>query len=446
MAHKIFLFNFFILPVFLATCNSIEPPPPPPDEKPTLTLELDDAQCTEVWINFTTTKLQLPDSIILKQFNPGGDSISTTINLTTSDSLVYIDSLLPNANYTFQASSIQHKVSSNVLSVTTMDTTSHNFVWQMFTFGGEISSSVLHDVAIIDENDIWAVGEIWIVDDTSSLGYTKYNAVHWDGVEWALKRIRYYGSCSAVEYPPLNAIWAFAENDIIITNGGSIGFFDGINVNLDCRVNPLLTGEIKKIWGTSSNDLYIVGNSGNIAHYNGQIWSRVESGTELNINDIWGDYNQKTQEWEILVVASNIFHSLDKEVIKIDNTDIQTLNINGIEETLRSVWFESNRKYYVVGSGTYEKNKLTEDIWKGDPLDITNYFENRIRGNDINDVYVVGAFGEFLHFNGVRWKSHLNETGLFNGAFLSVDVKNNLVVSVGYEATQAKIMTGQITQ
>ena len=59
---------------------------------------------------------------------------------------------------------------------------------------------------------------------------------------------------------------------------------------------------------------------------------------------------------------------------------------------------------------------------------------------------MVGAFGEFLHFNGVRWKSHLNETGLFNGAFLSVDVKNNLVVSVGYEATQAKIMTGQITQ
>ena len=39
---------------------------------------------------------------------------------------------------------------------------------------------MLYDVAIIDENNIWAVGEIWIAD-TSSLGYTKYNAVHWDG-------------------------------------------------------------------------------------------------------------------------------------------------------------------------------------------------------------------------------------------------------------------------
>ena len=26
---------------------------------------------------------------------------------------------------------------------------------------------------------------------------------------------------------------------------------------------------MNKIWGSSSNDLYVVGNAGNIAHYNG---------------------------------------------------------------------------------------------------------------------------------------------------------------------------------
>ena len=69
-----------------------------------------------------------------------------------------------------------------------MDTTSHNFTFEMITFGGQIGSSVLFDVAIINENNIWAVGEIWIAD-TSQLGYTKYNAVHWDGNSWELKRI-----------------------------------------------------------------------------------------------------------------------------------------------------------------------------------------------------------------------------------------------------------------
>ena len=43
------------------------------------------------------------------------------------------------------------------------DTTSHNFTWETWTFG-EHSSSVLNDVAIIDENNIWAVGEIYMND------------------------------------------------------------------------------------------------------------------------------------------------------------------------------------------------------------------------------------------------------------------------------------------
>ncbi len=49
-----------------------------------------------------------------------------------------------------------------------MDTTSHNFTWQTCTFG-EHSNSVLYDVAIIDENNIWAVGEIYMNDYGSNL-------------------------------------------------------------------------------------------------------------------------------------------------------------------------------------------------------------------------------------------------------------------------------------
>jgi hypothetical protein len=59
-----------------------------------------------------------------------------------------------------------------------MDTTSHNFTFESWTFG-TIGSSVLYDVAIINppaggeagETQIWAVGEIMIAD-TSQNGYT----------------------------------------------------------------------------------------------------------------------------------------------------------------------------------------------------------------------------------------------------------------------------------
>jgi len=53
-----------------------------------------------------------------------------------------------------------------------MDTTSHNFIWEIDTLG--IGGSYLNDVAIIDENNIWVVGNI--ETDTAT-----YNAAHWDG-------------------------------------------------------------------------------------------------------------------------------------------------------------------------------------------------------------------------------------------------------------------------
>jgi hypothetical protein len=58
-----------------------------------------------------------------------------------------------------------------------MDATSHDFTFQTFTFCGTAGSSTLYDVAIINENNIWAVGEI-PVTDTSQNGSTMYNAVH----------------------------------------------------------------------------------------------------------------------------------------------------------------------------------------------------------------------------------------------------------------------------
>ena len=186
---------FFLSGLFLfavqPSCSTTEPPdPPPPFNVPTLTLAVDDTSCTEAWLQLTTKDLTLPAELTLKQYNPEGDSVTQTFSLSSPDSLLFIDSLLPNQNYSFQISSIQHQVSSIEQQVTTMDTTSHNFTFQSWTFG-TIGSSVLYDVAIINENNIWAVGEIMIAD-TSQNGYTTYNAVHWDGNDWELLRIPNY--------------------------------------------------------------------------------------------------------------------------------------------------------------------------------------------------------------------------------------------------------------
>ncbi|HCY77014.1 MAG TPA: glucosyl transferase [Ignavibacteriales bacterium] len=438
LTGSLFFITLFIISI---SCDSTEPPPPD-ETKPTLTLAIDDASCTEAWLQLTTKDLTLPAELKLKQYNPSGDSVTQTFSLSTKDSLLYIDSLLPNQIYSFQVSSIEHQVSSIKQPVTTMDTTSRNFTFQSWTFG-TIGSSILYDVAIINENNIWAVGEIMIAD-TSQNGYTTYNAVHWDGSEWELLRIPNYDYPNVLVYGALQTIFAFSENDIWFSSYSNLVHYNGNTFSSKAQFMTSInfTGQVIKLWGSDKNNIYCVGRNGAIYHYYGTNWQRIESGTTLNINDIWGDYNDKTQEWEILAVASNIYGSFDKEILQIKNASIEIINKDGIDEPLSSVWFKSNRKYYVVGSGTYEKTNLYNPIWKGDPLDLTNYFENRVRANEINDVIIVGAYGESLHFNGLTWKSFINETFLSNGTFLSVDIKNNLIVAVGYQSALAVLTVG----
>jgi hypothetical protein len=433
------------LGLLLKSCNTTEPPPPPDGEKPTLELKLEDVSCIEAWLKLTTTNLQLPATITLKQFNPTGDTTYQILNLNTQDSLLYIDSLLPNKSYQYQISSIEHQVSSNELSVTTMDTTSHNFTFESWTFG-TIGSSTLHDVAIINENNIWAVGEI-LVADTSQNGYTTYNAMHWDGNQWELKRIPYYDYGGYLVYGSLQTVFAFSENDVWFCSYANLLQYNGSDYlsRAFFMTSINFNGQVTKMWGTDGSNIYCVGRNGAIYHYYGTGWTPIESETDLNINDICGDYNEKTDEWEILAVCGNILQGLESErvILKIiDGDQVQQINAEGANWPLRTVWFLTSQKYYVAGSGIYEKHYISQSIWENDVYDITTYSVNKLRGTSINDVVATGGLGEFLHFNGLTWKSYINETGWFSGSYGGIAVINNLVVTVGYEGAQSKIMMG----
>lgn len=153
---------------------------------------------------------------------------------------------------------------------TGQDTTSHNFSFQTWTFG-EHSSSVLYDVAIINENDIWAVGEIYMNDSLGQPDPISYNAAHWNGQGWELKMIK-TNACGGVTYPPIKAIFAFSEDDILFAHiDGSITHFNGIEFTNDCSLITQLNGSANKIWGQSWEDYYVVSENGFLAHYQGEL-------------------------------------------------------------------------------------------------------------------------------------------------------------------------------
>lgn len=424
MKNKIIYLITLTIFVSAVSCDTNEPP-----TNSNILLKLEDVSCTEAWIELTTTNLQLPTTITLEQNN----QTRATINLVKADTLLFIDSLLPNQTYKFKSFIQSINQSSNELSVTTMDTTSHNFTFETFTFGGTAGSSVLYDVAILNENDIWAVGEINVAD-TSINGYTTYNAVHWDGNEWELKRVK-TKACGGVEYPPIKAIFAFSADDILFAHiDGSITHYNGIEFTNDCSLITQLNGSANKIWGISKSNYYVVSGNGFIAHYNSTNWQRIESGTTTDINDVWGIVDKDGLE-KIYCAVSFVFQTGDQKILTIKNNNVDSLYWN-IGRRVHSVWTYSKNYVYAAGGGIFENRK---GYWN-EITQVPLYYSRNIRGDGTNNIFDCGDYGLFAHFNGSTWKTY--DELYIQGIYFSVAVKNNMVITVGLEGNRAIIVKG----
>jgi len=343
-----------------------------------------------------------------------------------------VENLLPKKSYTSYVRIYPAgggEIVSNEVSFTTMDTTSHNFTWEIFEFGN-FDSSDLFDVAIINENDIWAVGEINVAD-TNINGYTTYNAVHWDGNKWELKQILYKNG-----FWPIRAVYAFNSNDIWFS--GYMRYYNGRFIELS--IPDILIGwGIDKIWGTSSNDIYAVGDYGNIAHWDGKRWTKIESGTNVDINDVFGVINKRTNRRIVFCSVSNLFERGGYKILTIDeNNKVDSLPW-GQDRRINSTWSSNGWIVYTSGGGVFhnKKGKWVEE--KSIPL----YYTNRLRGNGLNDIFVVGDFALLAHYNGYSWRVYQELLQLPFCSFNSISVSENIIAIVGYLGNQALIIIGR---
>ena len=342
--------------------------------------------------------------------------------LTLADTVLYDSTLQPARRYTYRAelwAGNRRLAQSAPVTVTTMDTTSHAFEWEVIEFPSPYGSGALYDVAIIDENNIWAVGEIY---SDSAQPWLPYNAVHWDGEKWELKRIPFYDETGYAWYTPIKSILAFSEDDI--------WFEAGIHWNgTEYESRPLnidFPSHVNKMWGTSSDDFYIVGNNGLIAHYDGRRWRRIESGVETMIQDVWGAKDLKTGEWVILCAVSNAAEPGEQKVIQIQGLTVRTILNLPVNRAALTVWFPTPNFIFVGGDGIFIKK--CRGSWQ--LLDnLTKYAVERIRGTKSNDVFVVGHFGLVMHYNGMSW--HYYPRAAAGYPYYSCDYKNSLLVAVG---------------
>ncbi len=431
------LFFVFLFSSFIFTLSSCKKSTEPIYNQQTLQLTLADVSCTEAWLKLKAQIAQ-KDSSDLKLQLYRNDSLIVNKPLTATESLLYVDGLQPATSYAFAAKVLN---SSKLLAVsakveaTTMDTTSHNFTWQTWKFGKKERGSSLYDVAIIDENDIWAVGEIhtkdtdrWNEDSTKWL--QPYNAAHWNGEKWELKKIDWDGIVSE-----LTCVYAFSNHDVWF---GVTNLIHWNGTKFQKNWNPVLIQFsdkiVNKIWGTSANDLFIVGNKGMIAHYDGKQWQRIESETNVRLLDIYGTTKVWICGWKDLqpTVLLNIDNGNVSKIIESENI----LNENSlikISGGIFSLWTDAHDNLYVLTwnslyrcyHGDVNQVKALWNVRKP-----SQWAYRKVRGNSANDIVTVGDRGRILHFNGVTWKQFNNLLNKHDYLY-SVSVKGNLIVAVG---------------
>ena len=161
------------------------PNPPDPEEELDTSVRL---STVNTWTQAVTIGIEVDSTINSWQFELfRDDSLILTSLVSSSDTIITDNNVSASSDYQYLCYFIdQDQIidSSNVLSIHTIDSTSHDIDWTVEILG---TMGIIRDVQIIDENNVWAVGQIRrdLTNSTGDvIGDTTYNVAHWDGNDW----------------------------------------------------------------------------------------------------------------------------------------------------------------------------------------------------------------------------------------------------------------------
>ncbi|MBC8395347.1 MAG: hypothetical protein H8E08_00055 [Candidatus Marinimicrobia bacterium] len=412
----LFILSFFL---FIAC------PDPPKDNTP----NRDTTIHLEVLSTFTTTaKLYISVEDTTAEWTFGltrnGEDILTA-TVYNGDTTFTDNGLTPNTQYTYQAQWLNNGLavdSSLNTIVQTMDTTSHNFIWEFDTLGDP--GSYLKDVDIVNENNIWVVGKIRDGDST-------YNVAHWDGSIW-----EYIFIDLNVDF---DGVFAFDERDIWFVNGCFVYYYDGLTFTkqFECDYETYGPNLIQKAWGTSSSNMYFIGNSGSIVHYDGTTFTRMESGTDLPLLNITGSGDK------IFVTAMGYYGDFIGSALLANENDnwhsvFSSDNYlpDGSEENYGfffGIDVYGDTTYIYSKAGVIHYNYLTGHyLLDSAKVNLFYYDYHTLKVQSPNDIILFSYSGMTLHYNGMDWQRDRgtwitgNGNLYFNGTY-----KDDVAIVVG---------------
>ena len=81
-------------------------------------------------------------------------------------------------------------------------------------------------------------------------------------------------------------VWGSGSDDVFaVGSSGTILHYDGLGwASMSSGTND----DLQSVWGSGSHSVYAVGDNGTVLHYDGSSWSRLDTGNGMNFYGIWG--------------------------------------------------------------------------------------------------------------------------------------------------------------
>ena len=196
-------------------------------------------------------------------------------------------------------------------------------------------------------------------------------------------------------------VWGSSSNDVFaVGEHGIILHYDGSSWT-SMTVPP--TEGLYDIWGNSSNDVYAVGSDGTIVHYDGTSWTTMTSGTTRTLFSIWGSSCN-----DVFVVGGS------GKILHYDGSSWTSMT-SGDTSTLVGIWGITGSDVFAVGNGITLHYDGTEWTTMVNSYSNSGYLKG-VWGSSSSDVFAVGDFVsvKIIHYDGNSWSSMssiLDDTG-----------------------------------
>jgi hypothetical protein len=179
----------------------------------------------------------------------------------------------------------------------------------------------------------------------------------------------------------IEGIWGSAPDDVwAVGNSGVILHFDGVDWT---SVTSPTTAPLIGVWGRSANEVYAVGSGGVMIRYDGSAWTTLPAVTANTLYDVWG-------------TATEIWATGDAGTIVHHDGSAWSESFVGTQD-LTGVWGFANDDVWVVGdNGTMLHYTTTWNTIT--PL--TGSYLTSVWGSGPMDVYAADVDGGLFHYDG----------------------------------------------